>query len=409
LSAENKKVLVLGGGIAGLTAARELSRMGVAVELVEKSCFLGGHAIGYCCKATDECVLCGACEVEKTLRDVVADSNIRVHLACEMAGVRTENGYRVQLRKSPQPVEPLRFSDLGDRFEYVATAGRSVRGYSKNNDPLVVAVDNGGALDAVPEGARRLSGMGVEAELEVEAIILATGFQPFDAREKPTYGYGKFANVITGLELEQIKRERGQVVRPSDGRVPASVAFIQCVGSRDERLGHLWCSRVCCPYALRMAEDLKYRLPDTDITVFYMDIQNAGRRFPQFYEKCKTDLRFVRSIPVDIYPAADDRLRIRYMEEDQESNQLDEFDLVVLSIGIMPGGDNRALSETLEVALDADGFLADRNELTSTFSGREGIFIAGTAGGPKSIADSMAHAGQAAAEAFKYLVAIQES
>jgi len=406
LSAEKKKVLVLGGGIAGLTAARELSKMGVAVELVEKTCFLGGHAIGYCCKATDECVLCGACEVEKALRDVVGDPNIHVHLATEISNVTADGGYRVQLRKSTQPIESRRFTDLGTHFEHVDTAGRVVRGYSKNDDPVAVAVDGGGA-DA-PRDVPPVSAMGGNGQLKVEAILLATGFRPFDPHEKPTYGYGSFPNVITGLELEQIKRERGRLVRPSDGKMPEKVAFIQCVGSRDERLGHLWCSQVCCPYALRMAEDLKYRLADTDITVFYMDIQNTDRRFPQFYDKCKSNLRFVRSIPVDIYPAADERLQIRYMGEDQESSQLEDFDLVVLSIGIMPGADNQQLSEMLGVALDTDGFLAGKKEIGATISGKDGIFVAGTASGPKSITASMTHAGQAAAEVIKYIGSIQE-
>ena len=386
MSTENKKITVIGGGIAGLTAAWELSRLGAQVDLVEKTCFLGGHAIGFCCKATDECVQCGACSVEDMLKKVVEASNITVHLATEVDSVSRNGKFSIKLKKSEPATEKA--------VDGVLT------GYSKNNTPLYVVVD---PAASAPEGAVAIDTLGTDATLDADAVVLATGFAPFDADKKKTYGYGRFANVITGLDLENIKRQHGGVVRPSDLAKPEKIAFIQCVGSRDERLGNLWCSHVCCPYALRMAEDVKFKNEEAQISIFYMDIQNTGKNFPQFYEKCQSHMDFVRTIPVDIFPVEDDKLKMRYLNEEEGQPAEEVFDMIVLSIGITPGADTPALAQCLNIDVNEDGFIAAVDTLNKTKTANAGVFIAGTVEGPKTIAASMAHAGQAASEVMKYL------
>ena len=388
MSTENKKITVIGGGIAGLTSAWELSKSGAQVDLVEKTCFLGGHAIGFCCKATDECVQCGACSVEDMLKKVVEEPNITVHLLTEVESVSKNGKFSIKLKKS-QPAT--------DKAE-----NGILTGYSKNNNPLYVIVDNAGAHNA-PKGAVDVAALGTEATLDADAVVLASGFAPFDADKKKTYGYGRFQNVITGIDLENIKRKHGGVVRPSDLKKPEKMAFIQCVGSRDERLGNLWCSHVCCPYALRMAEDVKFKNEESEISIFYMDIQNTGKNFPQFYEKCQSHMNFVRTIPVDIFPVEDDKLMMRYLNEEEGQPAEEVFDMIVLSIGITPGPDNKALAECLGIDLNEDGFIAAADTLNKTITANAGIFLAGTVEGPKTIAASMAHAGQAAGEVMKYL------
>lgn len=370
--------MVIGGGIAGLTAAWELSRQNINVELVEKSCFLGGHSIGFTCKATDTCKQCGACSVEEMLANVVNEPLITVHLRTEVVGFEKTDGFSVSLAKSPVD----------------AVAPQNIlKGFSRHNTPLYVVA---GDVDGAPEGAVNIDTLGSEGNVMVNAVVVATGYTPFDPNRKSTYGYDKWDNVITGLDLENIIRENGSLVRPTDGEKPKRIAFIQCVGSRDERLGNLWCSEVCCPYAMRMAGVAKKADPEAEISMFYIDIQNSGKEFPVFYEKMKEDIRFVRTIPVDIYPLEGDRLELRHMVEEEGTPSSEQFDLVVLSVGIMPGMDTAKISEMLNIPVNQDGFLG-ADDLDA------GVFVAGTAGGPGSIAATIAGAGNVALATMNYL------
>ncbi len=387
---ESKKVMVIGGGIAGLTAAWELAGLGAVVTLIEKADFLGGHAIQYACKATDECRQCGACAVEKMLKNVVDEPAISIHLATEVAAIEKNGNFKVSLKKCEVVKDPQVCAS-----DYSADPERSaaIKGYSLNNAKFYRA---DGSLD--PEA------VGSADTLDVDAVVVATGFTPFDPRIKSTYRYDELQNVISGLDLEKGKRAYGRVQRPSDGQPPKKVAFIQCVGSRDERLGNLWCSQVCCPYALRTAEAMKHQDPELDITIFYMDIQNTGNDFPVFYQQCKDHMKFVRNIPVDMYQTDDDRVRTRFMAADGSSEAIEDiFDLVVLSVGIMPSADNTVLAETVGAPLNGDGFFACADKLNRAITGQAGVFVAGTATGPKTIAESIVHAGQSAGEVMKYL------
>jgi len=390
VSTQSKKVMVIGGGIAGLTAAWELAGLGAQVALVEKGDFLGGNAIQYACKATDECRQCGACAVESMLKNVVNEPAISVYLATEVAGIDKNGNFKIGLKKSDAARDTK-----ACKSGYTAnpTGCAAVKGYSLNNAKYYLA-----------DGSLNPETTGSADTLEVDAVVVATGFTPFDPSIKSTYRYTELENVVSGMDIEAGKRATGTVLRPSDGKPPKKVAFIQCVGSRDERLGNLWCSQVCCPYALRTAQSMKYKDPELDITVFYMDIQNTGNDFPVFYQQCKDEMKFVRNIPVDMYKTDDDRIRTRYMAAEGNSEAVEDvFDLVVLSVGIMPGADNASLSETIGAPLNDDGFFACADKLNRALTGQEGIFVAGTASGPKTIAESIVHAGQSAGEVMKYL------
>ncbi|PID40218.1 MAG: 4Fe-4S ferredoxin [Proteobacteria bacterium] len=382
--------MVIGGGIAGLTAAWELAGLGAQVALVEKADFLGGHAIQYGCKATDECRQCGACAVESMLKNVVNEPAITIHLATQVSGIRKNGNFTVFLEKIGG-AKDTKACEAGYRTDPRGCA--AAKGFSLNN-----------ATFYLEDGSLNPETTGNAAALEVDAVVLATGFTPFDPRIKSTYRYDELENVVSGLDLESGKRANGAVLRPSDGQPPKKVAFIQCVGSRDERLGNLWCSQVCCPYALRTAQSMKYKDPELDITVFYMDIQNTGNDFPVFYQQCKDEMKFVRNIPVDMYKTDDDRIRTRFMAAEGSSEAVEEiFDLVVLSSGIMPGADNASLSAAAGAPLNDDGFFSCADKLNRALTGQEGVFIAGTASGPKTISESIVHAGQSAGEVMKYL------
>jgi heterodisulfide reductase subunit A len=330
--------LVIGGGIAGLTAALELARFGVQVDVVERELVPGGHVAQLACKATDACVKCGACLIAETLEVVSDHPYIRLHTAS-----------RVETIQKAQ------------RFGYTLEAA-------------------GQATDG-----------------QADVIVFATGFQTFDPSRKP-YGYGIFPNVITNLDLEGMLRREGRMARPSDGLEPKRVAFIQCVGSRDAKLGHLWCSAFCCGAALRAARLVKTRRPETAVTVFYIDIQNFGKDFESAYRTAQHDIRFIRTIPGEAFPIADAGLRLAYVEDSSRDAREEAFDLVVLSVGMMPASESDRMAGALGLALAPSGFVSHAAQ-----GHAEGVFAAGTARGPMSIADAVADARHAAWQALRFL------
>lgn len=337
LKSAGSKAVVIGGGIAGLSAALELANLHIDVTLIEQADRLGGTAGQLSCKATDRCVACSACTVSQKLESVIHHPNISVRLGSRIKRIEKDHRYTLEIEPTSQ------------------------------NVPITVDADT---------------------------IIAATGFQPFHPECKP-YGYQRFENVITNLELECMLRKEGLVKRPSDGNLPKSIAFIQCVGSRDSQLNHLWCSRVCCASALRIASRIKWNRPDTAISIFYMDIQesvfglNANDQLPASMH---------RIIPGDIMETEDNGLQVTCYEGGGEEKR---FDMVVLSVGMMPRLDNFLLYKQL-------GLSISENEFSCTYdiTGLQlnpGIFPAGTVTAPMDIAGSISSAGKAARDAAAYL------
>jgi heterodisulfide reductase subunit A len=406
----NKKVLVIGGGVAGLTAASELADLDIDVEIVEQSDFPGGHAIQYTCKATDQCVKCGACMVEEKLDRVVQNPKINLMAGTRVQDISNSKDFSVTLLKRPVFIDPEKCSNCGICLEKCPENGAVTKGFSKNHAPFY-AISGEKCLylkgqsctvcrEACPESAIDLDAGEMTESTRANAVILATGFTPFSPVSKP-YGYGNFKNVITNLEMERILRADGRALKPSNGVEAGSIAFIQCVGSRDAKLNHLWCSKVCCGSALRMAGLVKVRQPETQITFFYMDVQTLGRDFDLFYAKIRKDVRLLRAIPGDIYPAADDQLRVTFLDNTSSETLQEEFDLVVLSVGMTPCQGLQDTTGTLKLQLAETGFVeqTDKGGLTP----ERGIFTAGAVTGPMSIPESIASAGKTAFEVAKYL------
>lgn len=404
------KVLVVGAGVAGLSAASELAELDIDVDIVERSDFAGGHAIQYACKATDQCVKCGACMVEEKLQSVVQHPKINLRTGTRVQEVTNEEELSVRLLKKPVYLDPDKCSNCGICFHKCPESDAVLKGFSKNHAPFysisdekcLYLKDRSCTLcqEACPEGAIDLNAGETTVSTHANAIILATGFKPFDPVNKP-YGYGKFKNVITNLDMERMLRRDGRVLTPSSGAEAGSIAFIQCVGSRDAKSNHLWCSKVCCGSALRMAGLVKARQAETQITFFYMDVQTFGRDFDEFYAKIRKDVRMIRAIPGDIYPAADDRLRVTFLDNVSSESIQEEFDLVALSVGMTPCQGMQKTADGLKVQLTETGFVkqTDKGGVTS----EKGIFTAGAVSGPMSIPESIASGGAAAFEVIKYL------
>jgi len=245
-------------------------------------------------------------------------------------------------------------------------------------------------------------------ELNVNAIIVATGFDPFDPREKPEFGYGQYKNVITGLEFERLASASG----PTTGKIelngmhPKEVVFIQCVGSRDKQVGNPYCSRVCCMYTAKQAHLVHEKLPDASVTVLYMDVRAFGKGFEEFYDRVRAEgALYRRANPSEIIKRGD-KLIVR--AEDTLLGKPIEVpaDMVVLAVGLKPRTDAGALAEML--GLDHNGFFTEAHAKMDPVGTRlPGMYLAGCCQGPKDIPDTVAHAKAAASAVIIQLAKTQ--
>ncbi len=398
---------VVGGGIAGLTAGEELAKRGVKVVLIEQSPFVGGHAANLTCKATDRCLKCNNCLVEERLCEVFLKKPYDIRVLSEIVDIRNV-GNRLVLsgRSQPPAIDGARCTQCGLCFEKCRTVstGAVLRAPSHHIDPYYV-IDRSRCVDACkdqekspcasvcPEGAITLTGLETSWRLDVDGVILATGYMPFNPEVQSRYGFRKLKNMITGMDLERMLGRAEGIGRVSDGRLPEKVAFVQCVGSRDARLNHEYCSRVCCGYALRMGLKIVHTHPEIEVTVFYMDIQNFGKDYDRLFDEASRKLKLIRGLPGDFYGVDDERVRLSYYDEAAGQTISRPFDLVVLSVGIAPAGTNVFFAERLGLGQNEDGFL-----MQAQGTNRKNVVIVGTAEGPMDVSECVTHAKRAALE-----------
>ena len=410
---ENKNVLVVGSGISGIASAVELANVGVNVYLLEKEAVIGGRSASFCCKATDICSQCSACVVSDRIKEAVIHPRITLLTNSTIKRLGGELGnFRVEIIQQPRYVDRERCIACGLCTNICPTDPKAIHPPFAEAIPFSYILDEGLCLrfkgercdlcrGSCPTKAIEFELKTKERELNVGAIIVATGFDVFDAKEKGSLGYGRYPNVLTGLDLEQIFAHEGRLRLPINGKEPQNIAFIQCVGSRDE--GHGYCSQVCCKYAMKLAGLIKYQNPDARVTIFYIDLQTAGKGFAQFYEEYKESIRFVRGVPVEVLQTSSGELEVRFEDIAQGKVCRDNFDLVVLSVGISPGKNSWDLARILGINLADDGFFDIKDSLSSNETNVDGVFLAGTCQGPKDIPDSIAHGIAAASKAMQIL------
>jgi len=409
LKLNEKHVAIIGGGVTGLTAADELARRGVHVSLIDKTPFLGGHAIQLACKATDTCVKCGACVVEDKLQRAGRHAHVDFYTGTTIRQVSTGAAFSVDYEIRTPLVDAEKCDGCGICFQKCPVAGALIAGKAPRLGPCVAIRrelcrffdDAVCALcrDACPQGAITLSDRSRNGRLEVDALLVATGFRPYNPAEK-SFGYSRFPDVVTNLEAERILREHTLLRRPSDGELPERIAFIQCVGSRDAKLGHPWCSKICCGSSLRMARLVQARQPQAQVTFFYIDIQTFGKDFQAFYENSQNAMAFVRAIPGDIFKTVDGHLQVVYFDPKSHESTESLFDMVILSAGLTPAADNAELVRMLNWNQTSTGFIQSRQEHPEPPAG---VFVAGSAQGPMTIAESVGSAGQAVWQILDYL------
>lgn len=400
-------VVILGGGISGITAALELSQAGIPALLVEKSPFFGGVAATFGCKATDVCQKCGACRVEQSLRDLWTAPGITLLPGTEVQeGAYRQDCWELTLVSRPQLIDPEKCSNCGLCLEECPAAGAVLTAPSAENHPrfainpdLCRFFRDGSCRrcqEICPTQAIDLSRPGSTQILQARSVIVATGFTPAPPPQRGDYTNRQLPNIITGWELEEMIRQQPILLRPNDGRPVRRVGFIQCVGSRDRE--HTYCSRVCCAYALRLARLLHHRWPECHITTFYMDLQNVGPEPEDFLAAVRREIELIRALPGDLTPTADGSLRVRFLDETSGRGLYRVIDLLVLAVGITPGRDNTKLAELLQLTLDRDGFLRNGAEAS-----QRGVFLAGTAAGPRNILECITQATECAQQVRQYL------
>jgi heterodisulfide reductase subunit A len=338
---QGKDVLIIGGGISGITVALDLAQSGIHSTLIEKEPFLGGLSASLCCKASESCNKCFACVVDKRVSEIHQHQDISILTQAEVISVKGNGGeHQVLLKKGGQRID-----------------------------------------------------------LKASAVVIAAGIQPFDASQKAEYGYGLYKNVITAKDLDEMLRFRGTFFRPSDGKLPKTIAFFQCVGSRDWSIGNLYCSQVCCAYALRLIKAIRYQYPEVEATFLYMDIQPAGTFFQQFLDSCRRDkgIRLIRSLPSKVYHSPlSDILKVTFIDPEKGEVVEAPFDLIVLSVGMVLSKEAKHLRELFGLDLTEDGFIASPAAHT-------GLFVAGACSGPKDIDRSILHAKSTAFLVQQYL------
>jgi len=420
--AVEKKCLVIGGGVTGIQSALDLGDMGFETYLVERNPTVGGR-MGQLDK-TFPTLDCSMCILAPKMVDCSKHENINLLTYSE---VKEVDGYIGNFdvtveRKARYVIEddctgcgqcqeicPI---EIPNYYDEGVGMVKAIYIPFPQAVPLVATIDKDYCIDCGlcetvcgPDAIDR-NQEPEEIVLRVGTIIAATGYDPYDPTAKYEYGYGRYSNVITGLEIERLINASGptagHVVRPSDGVTPKRVAFIHCVGSRDEQIGKAYCSRVCCMYSMKNAQLCIDHEPDTEVTCYYMDIRSFGKGYEEFYKNSqeKYGIEFLRGRPAEIIENEDLSLTIR--AEDTLLGKITEYtyDMVVLSVGLEPPAGSNELRQTLGLSKTSDGFYMEAHpKLRPVDTLTDGVYIAGVAQGPKDIPDSVAQGSAAASRA----------
>jgi heterodisulfide reductase subunit A len=388
------KFLIVGSGITGCTAGFELAEQGHEVEIIESSSLIGGKVLDYCCKATDECSRCGVCVAHTHIHESLIHENVDLTTGASIESAEN-NGKKVTLQVvNKNPV--INYKACIGCNQCVQACPEGCFTEYRRGEIVQYSIDyskcrlhRGEECDICvsqcPTGAIEAAGATSKKTLSGDGILVATGHTPFDAALKPRYGYTRSEKVITGLEAEQRLRDQSYLAAPDE-----DVAFIQCVGSRDPQIDRNYCSSICCSYAMRLSRILKYRNPDSRVTIYYIDLQNFDKNFTLLKQQLiDLGVSFVRGLPFKVEELSSGKLKllIEDMDEEQESEVF--HDMVVLSVGLGPAEDASRTASLLGIGQNQFGFFD-----TSV----ENVFIAGTCKEPMSIPDSIASARATALE-----------
>ena len=428
-----KRALVIGGGIAGIQTALDIADAGFEVDIVEKKPTIGGKMTQI--DKTFPTLDCAACILTPKMVDCAQNEKIHIYAYSEVAAVKGFVGnFKVTIRKKARFVDTTKCTGCGlctekcpqkkvpNEFNLGLDTRRAIYIPFAQAVPKVATIDPdycnmlqkgkcGVCARVCSAGAIDYTQKDELIEEEYGAIVAATGFNPIDLSQFNEFAYAQSPDVVSSLEFERLMNAAGPtggtLLRPSDGKHPHTIVFVQCVGSRCDgaQKGKPYCSKICCMYTAKHAMLCREKYPDTEVYVFYIDVRTPGKNFDEFYRRAVEEygVHYIKGMVGKVIPQngvlkvqASDLLDNRQLHIDA--------DMVVLAAAIEPDKSARSLATMLTASMDTNDFFTEAHpKLRPVESPTAGIFLSGTCQGPKDIPETVAQAGAAAAKVIGLL------
>lgn len=443
----NPGTLVIGGGIAGIQASLEIANAGKKVFLVEKQGTIGGHMAMF--DKTFPTLDCAACILTPKMVDISQNPNIDLMTYSEVKSVEGNPGnFKVKILKKAKFVKEELCIGCGScaakcpgktasEFDVGTTLRKAIYMPFPQAVPNKYLIDKDSCNYMLSNGEKcgvcvkfcpvndciDLHQEDEEIEINVGNIVVATGFKPFDASRIERYGYGKFKNVLTSLELERLinaggptegkitlrsEDKKGNWIFKRESDVPKSIAIIHCIGSRDENYNK-YCSQVCCMYSLKLAHLVKEKLPGADVFEYFIDMRAFGKGYEEFYQRIASEGVYIIRGKTATINQKGEQLVLRSEDILFERMIEQKVDMAVLSVGLEPTFDSKNIASMLGIRQSCEGWFTEANYLADPIAtNNPGITIAGVCQGPKDIPDTVAQASAAAARVLQSIATHEE-
>ena len=429
-----KRALVIGGGIAGIQTALDIADAGFKVDIVETKPTIGGKMAQL--DKTFPTLDCAACILTPKMVEVAQHENIRIFSYSEVEEVKGFVGnFNVKIKKKARYVkedictgcglctEKCPMKNVPNEFNLGMDNRRAIYIPFAQAVPKVATIDPnacnmlkngkcGVCAKVCAAGAIDYTQKDEIIEEKYGAIVAATGFNPISMDKFDEYAYSQSKDVITSLEFERLTNaagpSAGKLLRPSDGKHPHTIVFVQCVGSRCESCAHKgkeYCSKICCMYTAKHAMLTRDKYPDTDVYVFYIDVRTPGKNFDEFYRRAVEEygVHYIKGMVGKVVPEGD-KLIVQASDLIDNKQIKIDADLVVLAAAIEPDKSARPLATMLTASMDTNDFFTEAHpKLKPVESPTAGVFLSGTCQGPKDIPETVSQAGAAAAKVIGLL------